>query len=297
MKRKTLKTVAWILILSMMLSGAAMAVEGTVVDASALRVRAGTSTEAEVVGKLSGGSAVEVTGRIGDWYIISYEGQSRYVSAEYIDLGETGVQNSMGTISGSTVNIRTGPGTDYDIAFRLLEGTNVTVLGYQDGWFQIKFVDLIGFVREDLLSVNGLVTTAVATASTTYDVPEVNKTEAQKIVDYAYTYLGTPYVYGGKTPAGFDCSGFTMYVFAQFGYTLNRVSTDQYENGVYVAYEDLEIGDLVFFSSNKKAIGHVGIYVGDGYFIHASSPGDVVRVTDLSSDYYASHYVGARRIV
>ena len=297
MKRNFARFIALFGALALCLSGAAMAVEGTVVDATALRVRAATSTEAEVVGKVYEGQTVEVTGRVGDWYVIDYNGESRYVSAEYIDLGNLEIQNTMGVINESSVNIRTGPGLDYGVAFKLMEGTNVTVTGYENGWFKIRFVDLTGYVRADLLSVDKLVTTSVATNPTNYLVPESNKSVAQKIVDYAYTFLGTPYVYGGKTPAGFDCSGFTMYVFAEFGYDLHRVSTDQYKDGVYVAFDDLEVGDLVFFSSNKKAIGHVGIYIGEGYFIHATSPGDVVRITDISSEYYATRYVGARRIV
>ena len=297
MKRNFARFIALFGALALCLSGAAMAVEGTVVDATALRVRAATSTEAEVVGKVYEGQTVEVTGRVGDWYVIDYNGESRYVSAEYIDLGNLEIQNTMGVINESSVNIRTGPGLDYGVAFKLMEGTNVTVTDYENGWFKIRFVDLTGYVRADLLSVDKLVTTSVATNPTNYLVPESNKSVAQKIVDYAYTFLGTPYVYGGKTPAGFDCSGFTMYVFAEFGYDLHRVSTDQYKDGTYVAFDDLEVGDLVFFSSNKKAIGHVGIYIGEGYFIHATSPGDVVRITDISSEYYATRYVGARRIV
>ncbi len=297
MKSKFTKVITLVGILALCLSGAALAVEGTVSDASALRVRSETSTESEVVGKLYDGETVEVTGKIGDWYIIQYDGVSRYVSAEYIDIGDVGVQNSMGTISGSSVNVRSGPSTDNEVLGKLLEGTNVSVIGIEDDWFKIKFVDLIGYVHPDYLSVNGLVLTSVATSSTAASTPEADKTLAEKIVDYAYTYLGVPYVYGGESPDGFDCSGFTQYVYSYFGYSLNRTSNDQYENGVYVAIDDLQLGDLVFFSSNVKPIGHVGIYVGEGYFIHATSPGDVVRVTDLSSEYYATRYVGARRII
>ncbi len=297
MKRKFTKVITWLSILTLCLSGAAMAVEGTVFDASALRVRSETSTNSEVVGKLYNGETVEVTGKIGDWYIIDYNGASRYVSAEYVDIGDVGVQNSMGTISGSSVNVRSGPSTDYDVLGKLLEGTNVSVIGIEGGWYKIKFVELIGYVHPDYLSVNGLVLTSVATGSTTASTPEVDKTLAEKIIDYAYNYLGVPYVYGGESPDGFDCSGFTQYVYNYFGYAINRTATDQYENGVYIAYDDLALGDLVFFSSNVKPIGHVGIYVGDGYFIHATSPGDVVRVTDLASEYYAARYVGARRII
>ncbi len=119
-----------------------------------------------------------------------------------------------------------------------------------------------------------------------------------QIVDYAYQYLGYSYVYGGESPEeGFDCSGFVYYVYSQFGYSLNRTASDQYDNGTFVPYDQLELGDLVFFSPRgSMSIGHVGIYVGDGYFIHATSPGDVVRITALSTEYYTARYVGAKRI-
>ena len=113
MKRNFARFIALFGALALCLTGAAMAVEGTVVDATALRVRAATSTEAEVVGKVYEGQTVEVTGRVGDWYVIDYNGESRYVSAEYIDLGNLEIQNTMGVINESSVNIRTGPGTDY----------------------------------------------------------------------------------------------------------------------------------------------------------------------------------------
>ena len=298
MKRSLIKVLAWLCTLSICLSCAAMAVEGTVVDASALRVRSGTSTSSEIVGKVYSGDKVEVTGKIGDWYIIDFNGESRYVSAEYIDIGDVGVQNSMGTITGKTVNVRSAPGTNNSVIGKLIEGTNVSVVGIEGGWFKIKFLDLTGFVHPDYLSVNGLVLTSIAEGSgSSSSVSSVNQTLADKIIAYAYSFIGTPYVYGGSTPDGFDCSGFTQYVFANFGYKLKRTSSDQYSNGTAVSYSELKPCDLVFFSSGSKAIGHVGMYIGDGYFIHATSPGDIVRVTDLSSDYYTNHYVGARRII
>ena len=117
------------------------------------------------------------------------------------------------------------------------------------------------------------------------------------VVAYAKNYLGVKYVYGGSSPKGFDCSGFTVYVFKHFGISLSRTATGQYKYGSSVSKSNLQTGDLVFFKGSGKAIGHVGIYVGGGSFIHASSPGDVVKITSLSDSYYVRNYVGARRIL
>jgi peptidoglycan DL-endopeptidase CwlO len=113
------------------------------------------------------------------------------------------------------------------------------------------------------------------------------------VVGIAMQYLGTPYVWGGASPAGFDCSGFSMYVYAQVGVSLPHHAASQYGMGVPVSYSDLQAGDLVFFNG----LGHMGIYVGGGSFIHAPHTGDVVKISSLNDSWYASTYVGARRIL
>jgi cell wall-associated NlpC family hydrolase len=111
------------------------------------------------------------------------------------------------------------------------------------------------------------------------------------VVAIAMRYLGTPYVWGGASPSGFDCSGFVMYVYAQVGVSLPHSSYAQYGAGSPVSRGDLQPGDLVFFNG----LGHEGIYIGGGSFIHAPHTGDVVKISGLSG-WYASTYVGARRI-
>jgi peptidoglycan DL-endopeptidase CwlO len=111
------------------------------------------------------------------------------------------------------------------------------------------------------------------------------------VVGIAMRYLGTPYVWGGASPAGFDCSGFVMYVFSQIGVSLPHSSYAQYGTGSAVSRGDLQAGDLVFFDG----LGHVGIYVGGGSFIHSPHTGDVVKISSISG-WYASTFVGARRL-
>jgi peptidoglycan DL-endopeptidase CwlO len=110
------------------------------------------------------------------------------------------------------------------------------------------------------------------------------------VVGIAMNYLGVPYVWGGASPSGFDCSGFTMYVYAQVGISLPHNAAMQYGMGSSVGREFLQPGDLVFFNG----LGHVGLYIGGGQFIHAPHTGDVVKISSLTG-WYASTYVGARR--
>jgi len=105
-------------------------------------------------------------------------------------------------------------------------------------------------------------------------------------------YLRVPYVWGGASPGGFDCSGLVMYVFAQMGVSLPHNAAAQYGAGVPVSRDQLEPGDLVFFDG----LGHVGIYIGNGQFIHAPHTGTVVQISSISG-WYAATYVGARRII
>ena len=113
------------------------------------------------------------------------------------------------------------------------------------------------------------------------------------VVDIAMQYLGIPYVWGGASPSGFDCSGFVAYVFAQMGVSLPHHAASQYSYGIAVSSDQLEPGDLVFFDG----LGHVGIYIGGGMFIHSPHTGDVVKISSLSDSWYAATFVGARRIL
>lgn len=121
--------------------------------------------------------------------------------------------------------------------------------------------------------------------------------KGQQVVAFAKQFLGVPYVWAGRSPGGFDCSGYIWYVFNHFGITLPRMADGQFEVGVPVGRRDLAPGDLVFFSTYEPGPSHVGIYMGNGHFIHASSGADEVTVTPLSKQYYVERYLGARRII
>lgn len=118
----------------------------------------------------------------------------------------------------------------------------------------------------------------------------------RRVIQNAMRYRGVPYVFGGTTPYGFDCSGFTRYVFAQAGISLPRAADEQFDVGRSVSYSNLQPGDLVFFTTYAPGASHVGIYVGNDQFISATSSGGVM-VSRLDIGYWGNRYYGARRVL
>ena len=119
---------------------------------------------------------------------------------------------------------------------------------------------------------------------------------ASSVADTALAFRGVPYRNGGSDPSGFDCSGFTQYVFAQHGIALPRSVEDQFEEGKKVKPRDLESGDLVFFKTVSRGPSHVGIIIGDDQFVHAPSSKGVVRVERLSAEYWSKRFIAGRRV-
>lgn len=160
---------------------------------------------------------------------------------------------------------------------------------------------LIGMLLGNFLGKNNLSPSPDGTIksslpSTDTKLPH-NSDKGNALIATAKTLLGSPYVWGGETTAGFDCSSFTQYVMKQNGITIPRTAAEQYEVGTPVDKGNLQIGDLVFFTTYKPGASHVGFYMGNNQFIHDSSAAKQVTISSLTETYYTDHYIGARRYI
>ena len=176
-------------------------------------------------------------------------------------------------------------------------------LGYDvmaDGDYGPATVDAIKqFQQSQGINPNGLVDQTTYEALLGRAMPEVSRgtnAVARRIIETSMQYMGVPYIFGGSTPSGFDCSGYVQYVFAQCGVSIPRTADYQYYAGTPIPTEDLRPGDCVFFSTYLPGPSHVGIYLGDGNFIHASSSRGVTTDT-LSRSYWVQTFLGGRRLI
>ena len=176
------------------------------------------------------------------------------------------------------------------------------LLGYDvvpDGAYGVATVEAIkDFQKINGIKVDGLVGPATYTALLGKAMPEVVHSMSylgNNIIALAKDYIGVPYLFGGSTPSAFDCSGYVQYVFAKAGISIPRTADTQYDFGKPVPTTELVEGDCVFFTTYLPGASHVGIYIGDNKFIHASSSRGVT-IDSLSTAYYNSRYLGARRM-
>ena len=240
----------------------------------------------------------------------NFDAKTTETTPTVTSLNKTGYVNAEGLI------VREEPTTSSKEIDSLSRNDKVEITGETDGWYQIKLNGKTGYASSKYISDTK---TAETTSRSGSSIPSANITPMEEqettqdqnqttsssgttgtaVVEYAKQYLGYKYVSGGESPStGFDCSGFTSYVYKHFGITLNRSSKDQIKNGVAVEKSNLQPGDIVIFNNSANtSIGHVGIYIGSDNFIHAANPSEGVRITSLSSSYYKKRYVGARRVI
>jgi cell wall-associated NlpC family hydrolase len=282
---------------ALLLSAAAFAADEAVavgaVTGTSVRFRAEASTASSIVATLDKGVSVAVTDTSLDgWYAVALDGKTGYISADYVELDQDGLFTAPGRVNADGVNVRTAATTDSTVLATVSKDAPLTVNGFEDGWYAVTCqYGTKGYIRSDFVDL----TTTAATASAS----------GSKIVATAKQYLGTRYVYGGASPKGFDCSGFTMYIYQQFGVSLPHSATSQWQSGKgtkITSISSLQAGDLVFFCDPSRSLGkacsHAGIYIGGGQFIHASSSssGGVI-ISSLTSGYYNTYFVGGLRVL
>ena len=273
---------------------------GTVKCSSSVNFRSAPNTSSTSYGELKNGTKVNVVGVSSGWYKVTYNGKTGYIKQDYVSTTGSASNNtsaSTGTAAvvkcSSTVNFRSAASTSSTILGELKNGTAVTVLSTSNGWSKVSYAGKAGYISADYL-VTASSGTAISPSNTAASVSISAK--RQSVLNYAAQFLGVPYVYGGSTPSGFDCSGFTSYVFKNTVGSIPRVAQAQYDATTRVSRDDLLPGDLVFFGSSTSSISHVGIYVGSNQFIHAPSTGDVVKYSSLTGSY-ATRYQGAGRVI
>ena len=246
------------------------------------------TTSSDIIGRFAKGTEVEVVSVSNGWCEVIYNGKTGYVSGDYVEIDGEPAEQPRGIVIGSCVNVRSGPDTRYGIVTKVYAGAILELLDKSDNWYYISYNGYKGYICADYVrEYKGNTTSAIG----------------EQVVALAMSYLGVRYVYGGESPSGFDCSGFTLYIYKQFGYSLYHSASAQWKNaGEYVDRKDLQPGDLVFFAdpsrTNGKECSHCGIYIGNGEFIHASSSssGKYVRISNLTSGYYDTYYKGAKRL-
>lgn len=286
------------------------------VEATSLRLRSGPGKSYATIDYAHNNEVVVLMGKSGDWYKVNYNLQVGYMHSDYLKVTtRENAELGYGRVNGSRVNIRSGPSTGYGVVAQATLGDKAYIIGINNQWFKIIYGEKIGYIRSDYLDLTeypyenrdsankplffqgGKSTGVTPSASALKGSSTGTATTGQKIVDTAKQYLGVPYVWGGSTPSGFDCSGLVQYVFKAHGISLPRTTKEQWTVGTSVSKSQLTIGDLVFFANTyTTGISHVGIYVGDNQFIHASSSKGVI-ISSLSNTYWAAHYYGCRSII
>lgn len=273
---------------------------GTVKCSSSVNLRSEANTSSSILAELKNGTAVTVVSTANGWCKVNCSGKTGYIKQDYVSTTGSASNNTSASTGSaavvkcsSTVNFRSAASTSSTVLGELKNGTAVTVLSTSNGWSKVSYAGTTGYISADYL-VTASSGTAINPSNTAASVSISAK--RQSVLNYAAQFLGVPYVYGGSTPSGFDCSGFTSYVFKNTVGSIPRVAQAQYDATTRVSRDDLLPGDLVFFGSSTSSISHVGIYVGSNQFIHAPSTGDVVKYSSLTGSY-ATRYQGAGRVI
>lgn len=320
------KFLVFLFILSVVASGlyitseaGSLAYGAATVGASSLNVRSGPGTSYSIVRTIVHNEKVVILEKTSsEWYHIVYNGTEGYIASLYLtDVLTAENFNAVGKVTGDDVLIRSLPSTSGSLQGNCDAGTIVSIIGINNGWYKVKYYGVTGYIRSDYITIiansseNGAATGAAepaagqqqSTAGTidgTVQLSTEQPSIREQLVNYALQYVGYSYVYGGSSPScGFDCSGLVYYVFHHFNYNVTRTASSQYaHDGSSISKANLQPGDLVFFSSNGGySVTHVGIYIGNNQFVHASTPKIGIVISSLDSSYYQNVWYGAKRIL
>lgn len=286
-----------------------------------------TSMKMEKLTKETEVTVIDVTG---NWVYVSVNGRTGWIRKELLTKTkennnnnndndnnkkeEENYLNKTGYITTDGINFRQKADTDSKVLKTFATNAKVTILKEEGNWYKIKHNDKEGYVLKTYVSEKKVAEVTSRSSvrreeTSTTQVEEKKQEETgtttkeasskgSQVVAMAKKYLGSRYVYGGSSPSGFDCSGFTMYIYKQFGVSLPHSATAQSSRGTKVEKKNLQPGDIVFFTDYRtgKGIGHCGIYIGGGSFIHASTEKTGVKTSSIYSGSHAKRYVTAVRI-
>lgn len=260
------------------------------VSVDKVNLRKGAGSDTEKLGTLYQGARVQVIEVLDKWInIITADNVKGYVFAEYVSDKAPVIYKY---INSEKLNVRKGPDTETKKLATLQAGDRVQLLESKGEWSKIKTSDNVtGYIKTKyMVNSQKQVSRAESTAQ-----PH-NADLAAQILEYAQKFVGVKYVYGGSSPKGFDCSGFTSYVFEHFGISVPRSAAEYGSVGTKISRSDIKPGDIVLLDRYwNNELGHVGIYMGNDKFIHASSKKGKVVIAKLSE--YSGTLLGIRRVI
>ncbi len=270
------------------------------VTASSLNVRSGAGTSHSVIGSLSQNQSVSVSSIANGWATISYNGRTAYVSTSYLSQTSSssgsngsGSASSSSTyyVTASSLNVRSGAGTTHSVIGSLSQNQSVSVSSIANGWATISYNGRTAYVSASYLS-------GTSSSSSNSGNSSSSTVNAAQIVSYAQQFMGVPYVWGGSSPSGFDCSGFIYYVLRQNGVSISRTNVAGYwrNNSLFQNVSSPQAGDIIFFQNTyTSGPSHIGFMINSTQFIHASSSGGVT-ITNISNSYWRQHFLGYKRL-
>lgn len=248
------------------------------VTASSLNIRKKASTSGTKVGSYKKGTKVTCYGKSGSWTKVKYSGSYRYVATRYLSSNAPAYTRY---VTASTLNIRKKASTSGTKVGSYKKGAKVTCYGTSGSWTKVKYNGSYRYVYTKYLSSKAPSTKTTSTVT------------GSSVASYARQFIGNPYVWGGSSlTKGADCSGFTMAVYAHFGYSLPHSSISQRSYGTAVSWSNKKVGDLICYNT-IGGVGHVGIYIGNNQVVHAGSTSTGIHISTAN---YRSVY-GVRRII